>query len=896
MQTITIHFNIRFTSKPGQKLFVCGNIKQLGNDDISLALPLEYLNNEFWHGTVLLDKDVAGAIQYRYLLREGDLEIIDGEEERVITEDLFTKDTITLIDTWNHAGDPLNTFFTQPFKKVFLNEKNNKSKQKSITGFSHEFRVKAPLLGNGKVVCISGSSSQLGNWDTSFVTGMTKKEGWFTLRLNLAGDIPLQYKYGIYDAVHKEFIEFESGDNRIVFAEGDKKKLVILHDNFVRYHPTSWKAAGIAVPVFSLRSEKGFGVGEFADITLLVDWARLVGIKMIQILPVNDTTSTRSWMDSYPYSAISAFALHPIYINLEKIAGEEGKTIIKALRKKQKALNSLAEVDYEKVMNFKMMALKELFHIQKNSFLYDQKYSEFFKSNRNWLVPYAAFCLLRDKNGTADFSTWKSGKTYNQGIIEKLVSPSNQNYEEILFHYFIQYHLHIQLLSASEYAHHKGVLLKGDIPIGISRNSVDAWVNPEFYNMDQQAGAPPDDFAIKGQNWGFPTYAWNKMQADGYSWWRNRFKQMSIYFDAFRIDHILGFFRIWSIPLKSVEGLMGKFVPAIPVHISEFHARGIFFDQSRYCQPYITENILQNLFGDQVDYIKVNFLDESNGNYSFKESLNSQAKIASHIDEMADDGSYLKQGLFELLSNVILFEEEGSQGQQFHFRIAVENTSSFQHLDDNTRGSLKDLYVDYFYKRQNEYWRKEAMHKLPGLKRSTNMLICGEDLGMVPECVPDVMNQLAILSLEIQRMPKNSNTEFFHPKNAPYLSVVTPSTHDMSTIREWWEEDRNVIQKFYNYLLGHYGQAPYFCEPWISREIILQHLYSPAMWSVFQFQDLLAINANLRRENPADERINVPSDPKHFWRYRLHLSLESLIKAWEFNTELKTLITQSGRA
>ncbi len=175
------------------------------------------------------------------------------------------------------------------------------------------------------------------------------------------------------------------------------------------------------------------------------------------------------------------------------------------------------------------------------------------------------------------------------------------------------------------------------------------------------------------------------------------------------------------------------------------------------------------------------------------------------------------------------------------------------------------------------------------------MLVCGEDLGLVPHCVPNVMKQLGILSLEIQRMPKAVKTQFFNPASAPYLSVVTPSTHDMSTIRGWWEEDRATTQQFYNNELRQPGDAPFYCEPWINKAIIVQHLYSPAMWSIFQVQDLLGMDGNIRREDPAEERINLPSNPEHYWNYRMHLTLEHLMHLDEFNTELKEYLLSSGR-
>ncbi|MBC7902812.1 MAG: 4-alpha-glucanotransferase, partial [Gemmatimonadaceae bacterium] len=686
---------------------------------------------------------------------------------------------------------------------------------------------------------------------------------------------------------------------RYIISGSDTDNLSLVHDGFVHLPNNTWRGAGVAVPVFSLRSKDSFGTGEFTDLKLLADWAAKAGMKVIQILPVNDTMATNTWADSYPYAAISAFALHPLYINLEEVAGKKNADLIKSLRRKQKQLNDLPEMDYEQVIRFKLSTLSELFLSEKREFLNEKDFGKFFEQNRHWLIPYAAFCYLRDKNGTSDFSQWKIYSTYDKDAIEKYVSPRARHYDRIALTYYIQYHLHLQLKDATSYAHKNGVIVKGDIPIGIYRHSCDAWMNPSLYNLNVQAGAPPDIFAVKGQNWGFPTYNWSNMESDGYAWWKQRFDEMSNYFDAFRIDHILGFFRIWSVPIDAVEGIMGHFVPALPVHLTEFHQQNIWFDYHRYTRPYIIDSILYETFGEPGAHVKDNFLEDAGfGQYKLREEFDTQRKIEAWFSAMPDTvgNADLREGLFNLVSNVIMFEQEGSGGLEFHFRISMENTSSFRHLEYNTQQQLKNLYVDYFFRRQDDFWRREAMHKLPALKAATNMLICGEDLGMVPDCVPDVMRQLSILSLEIQRMPKAADREFFHPNDAPYLSVVTPSTHDMSTIRGWWEEDREKTQRFYNYELGQWGTAPYFCEPWINKAIILQHLYSPAMWSIFLLQDLLGMSEITRRENPHDERINIPANSKHYWRYRMHFTLEQLLKEKDFTQELKEYVSASGRS
>lgn len=900
-----IQFYLRFKTSFGQSLWISDN-GELGTDLIKGAIPMVYLNDEFWFANIKIDKEKASSFHYKYILRHADGEIVpEFGTDRLIELPGHGVKEIQMIDTWNHAGEYENVFYTAPFANI-LKRPSSKSSGKSPKDtsraknkFTHIFKVKAPLLKRDECVCVGGSGKEMGEWQMIKPVLLKKEDNWWTGKLDLSDEVfPLAYKYGVYNKKEKQFIRFESGNNRIVHTEPEKKKLTVLHDGFIHLPNNTWKGAGVTIPVFSLRSKKSFGVGEFTDLKLLADWAKTVGLRLIQILPVNDTIANHSWSDSYPYAAISAFALHPLYINLEKVAGKSNAGTIKALAEKQKKLNKLSYVDYVEVVKTKLAALNEIFNNTPDKFVEEEEYKEFFADNKYWLLPYAAFCYLRGKYQTSDFSNWESYAAYDKKIIEKLFAKNSAAYREISFHYFVQFHLHTQLKEAADYCHKKGIVLKGDIPIGVYRYGCDTWIDPDLYNLDWQAGAPPDDFAVKGQNWGFPTYNWKKMQEDHFEWWRRRFEQMSTYFDAFRIDHILGFFRIWSIPIHAVEGIMGHFVPAIPVHVNEFGERGMWFNYDRLCKPFINDGVIDEVFGDLAEKIKAFYLIRKEyGLYDLKPAYDTQKKVEAYIaaQEEDEDNERLKTGLFDLISNVILFEKQDAEGKQFHFRIGADKTISFRYLDNEQKQKIYDLYINYFFLRQDDYWMKEAMHKLPYLKRATNMLICGEDLGMVPHCVPDVMQQLGILSLEIQRMPKKAGSEFFLPSEAPYLSVITPSTHDMSTIRGWWEEDKKKITAFYHHVLGHYGDPPYYCEPWINRAIIIQHLYSPAMWSIFQFQDILGMSETLRRENPHEERINVPADPYNEWKYRMHLLLEDLINENEFNEELSDYIKSSGR-
>lgn len=900
-----IKFQIRYRTKYGQEIFVCGNHPLLGNGDPLKAASLYFDDDDLWSLTLDFSKSTPlnETLRYHYIIRNDDGSLsFDAGNDKEIDPTKFDQENILTIDSWNYAGYQENAFYTEPFVNVLLKANYTAVKLPPTKKTTHYFKVKTPLLPKGQTVCLLGNCKGLSKWDTTNPILMSKKDGenFYTVGVDLTKELfPIAYKYGVYDTISKKFIQFEQSNNRVLYEINLPEEQTIVHDGFVVLPEINWRGAGVAIPVFSLKSENSFGVGEFNDLKLLVDWSVKVGLKLIQILPVNDTTATHTWTDSYPYASISAFALHPMYLNLDLISNKETDHDLKQLKTEYAHLNDLQEVDYEAVNKAKLSFIGKVFKSDKLKFLKDKSFLEYFNHNSHWLEPYAVFCYLRDQYNTADFNQWPSYQKYSKQEVSDLTKEGSKEFAEIALHYFIQFHLHLQLKAATEYAHEKAVIVKGDVPIGIYRYGADAWQQPELYHMNMQAGAPPDGFAIKGQNWGFPTYNWQRMKEDGFAWWKQRFEQMNYYFDAFRIDHILGFFRIWSIPMHAVEGILGYFVPAIPMHINEFNSRNIWFDYHRYTKPFITENIIWEVFGYENEMVKEKFLEQDGfSGFRLKPAFATQRLVEQYFKglENNDYHQMLKQQLYDLISNVILFEVEGSQGQQFHFRFGMESTSSFKNLDGNTQQQLRALYVQYFFQRQDDFWMQEALQKLPALKRVTNMLVCGEDLGMVPGCVPEVMRQLGLLSLEIQRMPKDPSKEFFHPNDAPYLSVVTPSTHDMSTIRGWWEEDRASIQKFYNHELGQWGEAPFFCEAWINNAIVLQHLYSPAMWSIFQLQDIMGIDPAIRRENPNDERINIPANAQHYWRYRMHHSLETMIGLDVFNQNLLQVVKASGRA
>lgn len=882
-----LHFRIHYKTTWGQHVAVQTSLP--GHD----RFRLEPAADGWWEGTLTL-ANAPKTIHYHYLIENdfggvvqkefgADRQFKLGKEERVVLE-----------DAWRSAQHPDNALQASAFTAVIFKpqrEVKAPNARKAAGKVKVRFQLNNVRVRPNQQVGIVGNLPELGDWDPSqaLILGNTDYPIW---RATIAA-YPwqtIEYKYVLIDTTGKRQPYWDQGANRklILPAEQD---LVVRTDEYFNHPQGNWKGSGVAVPVFSLRTKNSLGCGEFTDLKLLVDWAEKVGMDMVQILPVNDTSATDTWVDSYPYAAISVFALHPLYLDVDALE----KTINKAaLNKQRKALHALPQVDYEATTRFKLAYARKVFEAVKEEVLTSRDFKRFLKTNAHWLPAYAAFCYLRDQNKTANFNQWSEHQVYNEKAIAKLAKAGHPAADTIQFHYYLQYHLDQQLNAAAEYARSKGIVLKGDIPIGIYRYSADAWVAPHLYNMNGQAGAPPDDFATAGQNWGFPTYDWEEMARDGYAWWKQRFTQLSRYFDAFRIDHILGFFRIWQVPLSQVEGIMGYFNPALPIQRDEFEQRGVPFDQERFCEPYITQDYLNYLFGDEAAKVAAHYLEHRWGDrYQLKPGWQTQREIRENLSE---DQRHLEKGLFALVHNVLLFEVEGSNGTQFHPRIELFKTQSYQELDGHAQWQFKELHDDYFYHRQEDFWREQGMTKLPAMKEATDMLICGEDLGMVPACVPEVMKELGILSLEIQRMSKNPETEFLQRWDIPYWSVCSPSTHDMSPIRLWWEEeDPGRRQRFYNQELGMPGPAPDTCSAELAEAIIAQHLYWPTMWAVFPLQDLLAIDADIRHPNPEDERINVPAIAQYYWRYRFHLSVEDLLAADAFNGKLQQMLRASGR-
>ena len=680
-------------------------------------------------------------------------------------------------------------------------------------------KVRAPQLRGNERLAVIGGGETLGNWEAKRALEMAEHEQneW---AITLDADAltrTFEFKFVALDEEVDLTPLWENGMNRTIVLPDMEQGDVVVYELPQAYFPVyPWKGAGTVVPVFSLRSEGSFG--DFGDLKLMIEWCDKTRQRILQVLPITDTNMTGTWQDSYPYNSISIYALHPQYCDLRQLPAIKDEQKRAEMEQLRQELNALPQIDYERMFKAKMDYLRIVFAQEWTSVQRRPDYKKFFEENKEWLVPYAAFCYYRDLYGTAEFSKWPKGAT-----VANTQKSTFKDKKQLQFWYYVQYCLDSQMHAAHAHARAHRVILKGDIPIGISRDGVEAWVEPKYFNLNGQAGAPPDPFSADGQNWGFPTYNWDEMLKDNCQWWVRRFRKMAEYFDAYRIDHVLGFFRIWEIPMPEKSGLMGQFAPALGMSIEEIAGYGVQFNEG-------------------------------------------------------------------------LFLVDHKRNDRWHPRIAVQYQEAFEQLSDEQKFCFNRLYNDYFYRRNNQFWYQEAMKKLPRLTQATRMLVCAEDLGMVPDCVPWVMNELRILSLEIQSMPKDSKYRFGRLSHNPYRSVCTISTHDMPTLRQWWDEDYERTQDYYGASTLHRsGEAPHPLPGWLAKDIVSRHLTSPSMLCLLSLQDWLSIDEKLRLPDANAERINIPANPRHYWRYRMHLTIEQLMAADELNNEISTLIIQSGR-
>ncbi len=868
---------VHYATVPGQRLVV----QRPAADDVVMA----WGGGGWWS----VELDLTEGERYRYALET------DGDDaphvEAAGAWRTADASAAVVVDRWRAVAPRDRPLGSSMFRRVIRRRSlAPASSPAPVTHGSHRFRLLAPDLDVDRRVVLVGASDALGGWDPVDGIALRRAFPWWEAEVDL--DVPsggLAYKYVVVGG-EAGGVSWEDGPDRIV-PRVDATGPITVTDQDLGWRGEPWRGAGVVLPLFSLRVEGGGGVGRFTDLEPLAEWAAAAGLSVIQLLPVNDTTLTHGPADSYPYSPVSSVALHPLYVDTGRIGTIRDATLAAELADRRRRLDRAPGLDHTALMDVVWRELRALFDQSEPSLAGNTEFGRFVEDEADWLDDYAAFCVLRDAHGP-DQRHWGDHRTHDPARIALLLDPGGPHAREVMFHRWVQWHLHLQLDAAADHARRLGVALKGDLPIGVSPDSADVWAAPELFDRSASVGAPPDDFSAAGQNWQFPVYRWDVMAEDGYRWWRRRLAAMGRAFDAYRIDHVLGFFRIWKVPVDQVDGTLGRFEPCLPLSEREVSAALGWFDRDRLCRPWLTVDTLRHHLGDEgIEELTDELLvADGDGRYRLATGLDTQGAI----EERYTDDPRLP-ALLRLPAEVLLLEVTGTDGASgYHPRVDPARTRSFHDLAEGERDRWMGLVNDFFHHRHGELWKRWGLTTLPAVLDASDLLVCGEDLGVVPDFVPGVLRELGVLTLEIERMPKQLGSRIADPAAAPELSVVATGTHDMATMRTWWETERAQAADVWR-AVGRSEAPPADCGPDVATTIIRQHLDSPAQWAILPFQDLVAIDGELRHPDSAAEQINVPANPKHVWSYRMHVTVDELVRH-PVTGRLRAMVEHSGRS
>ena len=646
---------------------------------------------------------------------------------------------------------------------------------------------------------------------------------------------------------------------------------------------------GTVIPVSALRSEKSIGVGEFADLPEFGSFCKKMGIGLIQILPVNDTG-----YDSSPYAALTAFGLHPLYLrigDLREAAGFENE--LSTIKTK---FNDAVRFPYEALLRAKMELLLKIYEKNRELIALSSSLREWIKINQ-WIKPYAVFRRLKEAHNEKSWIEWDEDfqKTDAKTIAALWEDPALS--EKHLFWAWLQQALDLQFSAAAKSLAEMGIVLMGDIPILMNEDSCDVWAHPENFHLELSAGAPPDMYSPEGQNWGFPTYNWQAQSKDGYSWWKARLKTAEKYYQSYRIDHVLGFFRIWASRRNDISALLGRYDPFVPITRKDLEK--LDYDKSRIrwvCEPHILTgevwDAIRAAWGEPVNEEELKtavsralvFGLERIGKeelWLFNRDVRSEKEIAA-LD--IHDGA--KAFLRKEWGNRIFFEFEKNQfSPAWYYR----NSRAYTSLSGEEKEKLEALLEDC-QKQSEKIWEDEGRKLLSILTASSSMLPCAEDLGAVPGCVPKVLTELNILGLRVVRWHREWSLEgepYVPFEDYPELSVCTPAVHDSSCLREWW--DREADQERFCDFLG-IPSLPRVYNPGTARIILSKIASAASRFRVFQIQDLLHLSSSWYASDPGSERINIPGTLNEFnWTYRLHAELSTILKDEELVRAVKEI-------
>ena len=548
---MNIYFRVRVDTLPGEEVYITGSSPLLGKYYPDNAFKMKdsgknQAGETVWEARLQFDSLKERVLRYKYFVKrtDGTLRYEVGGGRRIALNSATVK--IESIDHWQEYTEEA-PFLTDPFAHVFYG--TNYSPYTQTHKRNHELIVRAvvPNVPKDCRIVLCGEGNNLGNWKPENGVKMARLKGlkWIA-SFSTEGCSGQTWRYRLAMVNDKTgmsvFEELAAGTERQVeIPRIGKNETVIVEHSQVKFPPAWGRFAGCCVPLFSLRSENPDGCGTIEDLKPMVDWAQKTGMRVLEILPINDTTQTFTGKDSSPYNCISSLGINPLFLSLNSLGtlADSGKA--KDAARDMKSLARRASIDWEDLYAFKMNYLEELF-IQNGK--KDSAHPDFYKfmnEHKDWLYGYALFCSLRDIYKTADYSAWDDFKTYSEDISVafggKVLSKtyaathpvlSKLSWERIQLihhrsqlHIWIQYHLFRQLGHVISYAHSKGIALKGELQMNVVPLSVDCWKFPHLFN-----GVDKNGFAV---------FNWKELEKENFMWWKKRIRVLSGYLDLFSI-------------------------------------------------------------------------------------------------------------------------------------------------------------------------------------------------------------------------------------------------------------------------------------------------------------------------------------------------------------------------
>ena len=664
------------------------------------------------------------------------------------------------------------------------------------------------------------------------------------------------------------------------------------------------KRTGIVVPLSALYTKECPSCGDFLALKDLADFCQKAGFSIVQLLPVNDTGTQSS-----PYSGLSAFALHPLFIRISalpefKAAMKSNKAFSTEYKNFEKNFEYKRRFNYAEVLSEKVKLLHLLFnYIEKKNAKDEAEAAKLnkelaeFVSKNLWIIPYAVFKNIKDENMQA---SWKSWEPSLQKLSYDQIKLKWQNKAKKSSHDFFvwcQLRASQQFKEGAECLRAKNIILKGDIPILMNEDSVDCWTYPEFFRQELRAGSPPDGGNPMGQNWGFPTYDWDRLEADEFTWWKDRIKTSAQYYDAFRIDHILGFFRIWAASEKDTTAYLGHTIPYADFSHKTLNDLGFSDDRIKWLsEPHIPTGTIESITWnhDEATAVLEKLCDRVNSEelWNFKKEIEGDKEIyAMHFFDDEGKDNAIKNALAEKWRDRSLI-----QIKKDHFVkvYTFQNSTAWKTLSWEEQEKLKKLFAETEVK-ENELWGKQAETTLSAIVHASDMIPCAEDLGVNLAVMPEVLKKLDILSLKVIRWTREwekPGQPYIPFADYPELSVATTSVHDSSTLRQWWNQEKDSVWAFLNSLQADNkpdGNSAFI--PEIAEFIMRAFAKCKSSLLINPLQDYLFLEHSFYLENENDERINIPGSVNDFnWTYRIPVTISEMAENKGLLNKIKTIV------